>query len=157
MSESIQDLKNMVQVGKPERKKPRHLFNPKIEACLQNVDAKQEWRKGDPNTETSPDFDFIWVVWILRQLFPKDVVTHFVNLNGGFSFTVQRSLPLPEDRLDRFGYPNLTLQFWKQRDLYAAPSRNIYYNTPPHKIVKKKGFVYLHHHGGRIAWLENKD
>jgi hypothetical protein len=149
-----EELKSVVQIGKPTRKKPRYLFNPCIEACLQNVDNNLYWRKGDPNTETNPDFDLIWVVWILRQIFPKDVVTHFVNLNGGFSFTVHRSLPLPEEMM---GIPHLQLHFWKERDLYATPTRIIYFNIAAHNIVKKKGATYLHHHDKRIAWLENKD
>lgn len=149
MEDPTQNLKDVVQVGK--RKRPRHLFNPRIAACLQNVDNNLEWRKGDPNTETAPNFDFVWVLWILRQIFPKDVVTHFVRMTGGFSFQVHRSLPLPE----QYEGPKLVLQFWHDRDLYLTPIRNIYFNVPVHTIVKKKERAYLHYHANTVAWIPN--
>ena len=147
----MEDVKSVVQVGKPPRRTPQMIFNPRIAASLQNVDKDIFWRKGDPNTETTPDFDFVWVLWILRQCFPKDIVTHFVQHNGGFSFSVHRSYPLPSSH----SAPKLSLQFWKQRDLYMSPCREIYFNVPVEKIVKKKDKVYLWHYQNKIAWIPN--
>jgi hypothetical protein len=79
------ELYNMIQTGKPA-KKPKLIYEWQKEACLQNVAGIAGWRSGDPNPETTPTYDFVWIVWILRHHFPKDVVTHLVNLVGGFTF-----------------------------------------------------------------------
>jgi len=140
---------------RPLRKKPKTLMSFKTSASLQNIDQKKFWSSGDPNTETTPDYDFVWILWILRNIFPKDIITHFVNLVGGCSFTVFRSLPFsPEEE----GEIRLSLQFWKYRDCGRwnfFEHRNIYFNIPVHTIKKKKGRIYLFHHQNKIAWIDN--
>lgn len=152
MNGDRENLLSAVQTGKIiTRKRPRMLFQFSLPAALQNVDCNANWRKGDPNTETTPDYDFVWIIWILRNIFPKDVVTHFVQTVGGCSFSVHRSLPIPEDH---YPIPHMSLQFWKQRDLYSSVHREIYFNIPVHKIQRKKERVYLHHHNKKIAFLD---
>lgn len=145
MSTPVEQLKDFVQVGKIKRQRPLMLFNPKKEACLQNVDQKEFWQTGDPNQETTAEYDFVWVLWILRKVFPKDIVTHFVRVNGGFSFSTHSS-SVSNDK-------TLYLSFWSDMYMLSNSQRIIYFNIPPHKIVKKKDKVYIYHHNKKNHWI----
>jgi hypothetical protein len=117
---------------------------------MQNTLQLSDWKKGDPNDETSPDYDLVWLVWVLRQVFPKDIVTHFINLNGGFSFTLYRSVEVAGVVLE----PKLQLTFWKERGTTLCHWRDIYFNMPLHKIKRQKGRIYVWYKEGKSYYVE---
>ncbi len=142
-------LKNLLQTGKEEkehRKKPRPLYLYNKAACLQNIQQIIDWKSGDPNEETTPTYDLIWGIWLLRKIFPKDIVTHFIQLIGGFNFCLHRSL----------NNPKLILVYWKYNtDLMETRfCREIYFNIPLEKIQRKKGKTYIYYIQGKSFYLE---
>jgi hypothetical protein len=126
------------------------IFHFHLPASMQNTLRTPNWRKGDPNDETSPDYDLVWLVWVLRQVFPKDIITHFINLNGGFSFTLYRCLEIAGVRQD----PMLQLTFWKETGTTLCNWRNIYFNLPLEKIKRTKGRTYIWHKDGKSYYVE---
>jgi hypothetical protein len=150
---AVVELQDVVLTKKPKKPSLQTIFDFHKPACLQNTLQSPNWRKGDPNDETRPDYDFTWLIWILRQVFPKDIVTHFISLNGGVSFTLYRSLPIAGQNFE----PKLELTFW--RDGYGASmgyqmTRNIYFNIPLQKIKREKGRTYIWYKDGKSYYVE---
>jgi hypothetical protein len=112
MQATKREMEDLLFNNKPKKAKLKTLFNFDMPACLQNTLDVRGWRKGDPNDETTQAYDLLWLVWALRHIFPKDVVTHFINLNGGMGFTLYRFLPIAGCMNDS----TLALTFWRDRE-----------------------------------------
>jgi hypothetical protein len=146
-------LLELVQTRKLPNKRMKTTYSFLQPAALQNTLDVNEWKKGDPNDETFPEYDMIWIVWVLRHVFPKDVVTHFMNLMGGMSFTVIRE-PC-NNAGKRTGNclfdVRLELSFWNEGNmsLYGV-RRRIYFNLPIEKIKKEKDRTYIQYKEGNI-------
>lgn len=148
---TVDHLNDMVLTKKP---KPslQMTFNFYKPAALQNTLNVHGWKVGDPNDETSPEYDMVWLIWILRNVFPKDIVTYFMNLNGGFNFTLYRS------PINSAGYSeNVELKLTMWKDIYSHVTqsqwRNIYFNIPLQKIERKKNRVYVWHSRGKSFYI----
>lgn len=146
---AVEELKDVVLTKKPKKPALTTIFDYHLPACMQNTLRCPNWRKGDPNDETPPDYDLVWLVWVLRQLVPKDIVTYFINLNGGFSFTLYRSLPLAGQETE----PKLQLTFWKEAGT-TLHCRDIYFNIPLHKVKRQKGRTYVWYKDGKSYYVE---
>ena len=150
---AVEEMKDVVLTKKPKKPALTTIFDYHLPACMQNTLRCPNWRKGDPNDETRPDYDFIWAIWILRQLLPKDIVTHFINLCGGISFTLYRSLPIAGQEVT----PRLELTFWKHgllSDGLFFAQRRIWFNLPLHKIKREKGRTYIWYKNGKSFYVE---
>jgi hypothetical protein len=149
MESPTRELLNAMQT-KPVRKRPRCYNQFQLKPSQQNVDQKPDYTLGDPNSETDADYDFIWLIWILNKILPKDIVTHFVRTTGGFSFGLHWK-GFTE------GIYEIRLNFWKERDFFDARfCREIYFNVPIHSIERKKNHIYVHHQNGKIYRLTNE-
>jgi hypothetical protein len=143
-------LLDMVQTEKAPNKRLKTTFSFFQPASLQNTLSETGWKKGDPNDETYPDYDMVWLIWVLRQLFPKDIVTHFFNLVGGMSFTVIREPKSFYAAGCDIYTTRLELSFWSRGNmtLYGA-HRKIYFNLPIDKLKLDKNRTYVVYKEGK--------
>jgi hypothetical protein len=61
-----------------------------------------EWRRGDPNDQTSTEYDRNWVIWVLRQKFPAAIAQEIIP---AYWFFVTNS-DNPQVRLGSWWFPD---------------------------------------------------
>lgn len=155
------ELRDVVHFGK-KRITPTMILDFSSPACLQNLTCNFEWRKGDPNPHTTPHYDFVWLLWVLRQVFPKDIVTHMMNIVGGMTFFYQRHSyhfnnfsSAYNDGVDYEVEEKMELDFFPKRmNMNQMRSRRLYLNISVDKIVFEKGKVYLWYKDGKRYYLD---
>jgi hypothetical protein len=152
--DKILDLVQTRKIEQPSNKRLKTIFSYLQPACMQNIGQNDEWTKGDPNPETSPTHDFIWIIWILRQKLPKDIVTHFVNLVGGFNFVLQHSMNTKNVKPFK-----IYLMYWKDdiHHLISTPKRQIYFNMNIQQIKLRKECHYLWYKDGKVYYMEEQN
>ena len=143
-----EELSNLIHYGK-KRKTTQMVLDFSIPACLQNLNSSLQWRKGDPNIHTTPHYDFVWILWVLRQVFPKDVVTHLMNLVGGMTFFCERySDVFSREGLSYACEERMELDFFPKR-MSSMSTRRLYLNISVDTLIFEKGKIYIWYKDGK--------